>query len=128
MGEFFFSPCDVVLGDTDVVQPSPVRLARPRAPAVQGAPDLVVEILSPATAERDRGYKRAIYERHGVAEYWLVDPDGETISIYASAAACSALRTPSVEARPPLEPLLAGLTVALDDIFPSGPPAARTFP
>ena len=49
---------------------------------VRGAPDLVVEILSPATAERDRGYKRVLYERHGVAEYWLVDPAEGTVSLH----------------------------------------------
>ena len=134
LGEFFFSPCDVVLGDTDVVQPDLLFVSRDRAHLlsggdnVQGAPDLVVEILSPATAERDRGYKRAIYERHGVAEYWLVDPDGETISIYRQRRGVLSLAYTFGRGETLHSPLLAGLTVALDDIFPSGPPAARTFP
>ena len=80
LGEFFFAPCDVVLADSDVVQPDLLFVSRDRGHLlrggdnVRGAPDLVVEILSAATAERDRGYKRVLYERHGVAEYWLVDP------------------------------------------------------
>ena len=76
----FIAPCDVVLSDTDVVQPDLLFVSRARehllggGDNVRGAPDLVIEILSPATADRDRGYKRALYARHGVAEYWLVDP------------------------------------------------------
>lgn len=51
------------------------------AAGVQGAPDLVVEILSPGTAERDKGYKRALYAQHGVKEYWLVGTDAGTITV-----------------------------------------------
>jgi Uma2 family endonuclease len=44
-------------------------------------PDLIVEILSPSTARRDRGLKRDIYERNGVREYWLVDPSRQAITV-----------------------------------------------
>jgi Uma2 family endonuclease len=47
-----------------------------------GAPDWVIEILSPATAARDRVQKREIYERHGVTEYWVVDPEAKTVTVY----------------------------------------------
>ena len=85
LGKLFFSPCDVVLSDADVVQPDLLFVSRERehllstGENVQGAPDLVVEILSPATADRDRGYKRELYGRHCVREYWLVDPTPETV-------------------------------------------------
>ena len=88
LGQFFFAPCDVILSDTDVVQPDLLFVSREReqllsgGESVQGAPDLVVEILSPATAERDRGYKRELYGRCGVTEYWLVDPIAETVSVH----------------------------------------------
>lgn len=49
---------------------------------VHGAPDLVVEVLSPSTAKRDRVDKKAVYERCGVREYWLVDPKNRTIEQY----------------------------------------------
>jgi len=48
---------------------------------IRGAPDLVVEILSPATAERDRTYKKTLYARHGVREYWIVDPEEKPIKV-----------------------------------------------
>lgn len=83
-GRVFVAPFDVVLSPTDVVEPdllflSKTRLDRLTAANVQGAPDLVVEVLSPGTAGRDRATKRRIYERFGVGEYWLVDPEEHTL-------------------------------------------------
>jgi Uma2 family endonuclease len=81
-GEAFFSPVDVVLADHSIVQPDAVYIGRERAgilqKRVEGAPDLVVEILSPATARRDLGEKLRLYAEFGVAEYWIVDPILET--------------------------------------------------
>lgn len=52
----------------------------------RGAPDWVIEILSPATSVRDQVAKRDVYERHGVKELWLVDPESRMLSIYRQAA------------------------------------------
>ncbi len=49
---------------------------------VHGAPDLVVEVLSPSTAKRDRGYKKDAYEKCGVQEYWLVNPADKSVEIH----------------------------------------------
>ncbi|MCL2852184.1 MAG: Uma2 family endonuclease [Defluviitaleaceae bacterium] len=50
--------------------------------AVYGVPDIVVEVLSPATAKRDKGYKKNLYARCGVKEYWLVDTNNRSIEVY----------------------------------------------
>jgi Uma2 family endonuclease len=81
-GRMVVSPVDVVLGDLTVVQPDVVYVHAARAGIVrdriEGAPDLVVEILSPATARRDLGEKLRLYAEAGVAEYWIVDPEART--------------------------------------------------
>jgi Uma2 family endonuclease len=79
LGRAFIAPCDVYLSKHDVVQPdvffvSNARLAILAADGVHGAPDLVIEVLSPATALLDKKSKRRIYQRAGVKEMWLVDP------------------------------------------------------
>ena len=86
LGKVYPAPFDVVLSDTDVVQPDLIFVSNARAhiitPAnIQGGPDLVVEILSPSTAERDKTFKRALYAEHGVREYWMVDTDAKTITV-----------------------------------------------
>ena len=86
VGEVFVAPFDVVLSDTDVVQPDLLFVSNERSHIItdeniQGAPDLVVEILSPSTAERDRTYKRALYAKYGVGEYWLVDTDAKSVTV-----------------------------------------------
>ena len=125
LGAFFFAPCDVVLSDTDVVQPDLLFVSNERAHLlsggdnVQGAPDLVVEILSPGTADRDRGYKRALYAKHGVKEYWLVDPAAETVSILRLRGGVLAVARTFGRNETLQSPLLAGFELDLEDIFRS---------
>ncbi len=76
--EMFHAPLDVILAEDTVVQPDIVVVCDPakKTPrGIEGAPDLVVEILSPSTAQRDLKDKRWLYEAHGVAEYLIVDPE-----------------------------------------------------
>ena len=87
LGTVYCAPFDVVLSDTNVVQPDLLFISNERAHIItpdniQGAPDLVVEILSPTTAERDRSVKFELYAQHGVQEYWIVDPDARSITVF----------------------------------------------
>ena len=86
LGEVLFAPFDVVLSRNNVLQPDLLFVSKDQqsiitAANIQGAPALVVEVISPSTASKDRELKRAIYAEHGVSEYWLVDPDARTISV-----------------------------------------------
>ena len=94
----FIAPVDVRLpkaAETDedidtVVQPDVLVVCDPGKldrRGVRGAPDLVVEVLSPATAAHDHVRKRRIYERAGVREYWLVHPTDRMVTIYRLAGA-----------------------------------------
>jgi Uma2 family endonuclease len=87
-GEVFFAPFDVVLDRKVVVQPDLLVVLRARqdivTPAnVRGAPDLVVEVLSDGTRRRDVRTKKALYERAGVRQLWLVDPEADRVEVYA---------------------------------------------
>jgi Uma2 family endonuclease len=88
MGQAIVSPMDVWLDD-HCVQPDVFWVSAPESKCKlgddgywYGAPDLVVEVLSPSTAKKDRGVKFDLYQRHGVHEYWLTDPDGQYIEVY----------------------------------------------
>jgi Uma2 family endonuclease len=84
IGEVLFSPIDVILSETSIVQPDlvyldPTRLGAISRRGIEGAPTLVVEVLSPSTTLIDRSAKRQLYARHGVPYYWLVDPEGRAV-------------------------------------------------
>ena len=86
LGIVFAIPTDVVLSDSDVVEPDLLFISSERLGIItqlniQGAPDLVVEIHSPSTAQRDLTAKRELYARHGVKEYWPIDPDTRTVKV-----------------------------------------------
>ncbi len=87
LGLLLASPVGVVLGQTRVVQPDLLFVAKSRQSivrrdAVHGAPDLLIEVLSPSTASLDRGRKLKTYEDSGVHEYWIVDRDARTVEVH----------------------------------------------
>ena len=88
IGEVFFAPFDVVFSYFDVVEPDLLYMSRARSAEVltdkhvRGAPELVVEIGSKGTRKRDETIKRRLYERFGVTEYWVIDPELDVVKIY----------------------------------------------
>jgi len=87
LGLVLTAPCDVILSDENVVQPDLLFVSTARAAIVtedniQGAPDLIVEILSESSRKKDEVTKRKLYERFGVREYWIVDPELEIVKIF----------------------------------------------
>lgn len=88
LGEVFAGPIDVLFGEGDYLEPDVLFVRKDRLDIVsdrgveEAAPDLVVEILSPATAARDRGTKLDRCRHFGVPEYWVVDPDAPSIEVW----------------------------------------------
>lgn len=87
LGEVLEAPCDVVLSETDVVQPDILFIRKDRLEVigekfVSAAPDLLVEILSPGTKTRDRKLKFRLYARFGVREFWIVDAPERSVEVY----------------------------------------------
>ncbi len=124
IGRAYAAPFDVVLSTIDVVQPDLFFVSSAKASIVtdrniQGAPDLVVEILSETTRKTDEIVKRKLYERFGVPEYWIIDPEIETIKVYrVTAQGYRRIAELSREADDTFStPLLPDLTILLQDIF-----------
>jgi len=88
VGQLFYAPFDVVFSNIDVVEPDLLYMSNERAVEVltekhvRGVPELVIEIASPGTRRRDETLKRRLYERSGVTEYWVVDPDVDVVRAY----------------------------------------------
>lgn len=87
MGKVYFAPIDVYFSDKDVYQPDIIFISKDRVNIIgerkiEGAPDLIIEILSPATAYYDLRIKKETYEKAGVKEYWIIDPMEKIIEIY----------------------------------------------
>jgi len=76
--DVYFSEKDRVIPDVSVVCDKNII----KKNGIYGAPDLIAEILSPGTAKNDKGYKKDIYEKYGVKEYWIVDPANFEIDVY----------------------------------------------
>jgi Uma2 family endonuclease len=88
IGRVFHASYDVVLSEFDVVEPDLLYVSNERAAEVvtaqhvRGVPEIAVEIASPGTRKRDETTKRRLYERAGVSEYWIVDPETDVVRIY----------------------------------------------
>jgi Uma2 family endonuclease len=122
LGRVYAAPFDVVLSNTDVVQPDLLFVSNERADVVtaanvQGAPDLVVEILSPSSVERDRTLKRRLYARHGVSEYWIVDTDARTATVLLLQDGEFEAAATYGEGETLISPMLPGLALNVVELF-----------
>lgn len=121
LGVVLWAPLDVVLSEETVVQPDILFVSNGNRGIitennVSGAPDLVIEVLSPGTAERDKGLKLRLYARAGVREYWLVDPGASSIQVMQlGPEGYNTVRTHTAGAAS--SPLLPGLRVVLGEVF-----------
>jgi len=123
-GEIFFPPTDVYLDEHETYQPDIVFVSNDRKGILQkkrieGAPDLVVEILSPTTARFDLGEKFAAYEKYGVLEYWIIEPAGKTIEIFVWAEGRLVTDQKAGEHARVESKVLAGFGMDTNDIFRS---------
>jgi Uma2 family endonuclease len=121
-GEVLAAPMDVVLSPRTVVQPdlifiAPARRAQLVKEHIAGAPDLVIEILSPAAGARDLNQKRKLYARHGVHEYWVVDPDDESIEIQRLQGSVFSTLAIFEKGQSLTSPTFEGLTVDVAQVF-----------
>jgi Uma2 family endonuclease len=124
-GRTFVSPVDVALADHSIVQPDvvytgPARISILTAPRVEGAPDLVVEILSPSTARRDLGEKLRLYTEVGVLEYWIIDPGLGTFEFLERSGDAFRVRLP--EAGIYRSTVIAGLELDLEAFWRAASP------
>ena len=124
-GQAFLSPFDVVFSFYDVVEPDLVFVAGDQLEIltdknIQGTPALVVEILSRGTRKRDELIKRRLYERSGVREYWLLDPELDLVKVYRRAADGTFPRVAELTAEDHTTlttPLLPGWSLAMERLF-----------
>ena len=123
LGELFHPPFDVVLDDENVTQPDLLFISKKRAfiisknGPVMGAPDLIIEILSPGTARYDRGDKKDLYERFQVKEYWIADPNNKSIEVYNLKKGRYKLVSYAAEKGAIESVVLPGLDLKLEDVF-----------
>ena len=122
LGKLYFAPTDVIFSDPDVVQPDLLFISKERehirTPAnIQGAPDFIVEILSPSSAQRDWGYKRDLYARHEVKEYWIVDPTNRLVHVMLLKGGALDLDATYGEGDTVTSSTLEGFSVDVDSLF-----------
>ena len=121
IGRLFMAPLDVILSDYDVLEPDLLFVLNEHRGIIQdwvrGAPDLVIEVLSPSTARQDRGPKLKAYARFGVPECWIVDPDQQAVEVYRLTRQVYELAQTLRDQESVTSPLLPGFALAVRELF-----------
>ena len=120
-GRAYTSPIEVYLDEHNIFEPDTLYLSQDTTCKTEekrlvGAPDLVVEVLSPGTAKYDRQEKYQAYQQHGVREYWIVDPAHETVEVWALYEGEFA-RQGAYAAEDVFQSVVLGETIAVDGFF-----------
>ncbi|MCR4426785.1 MAG: Uma2 family endonuclease [Firmicutes bacterium] len=129
-GEVFNAPIGVSLSEINVLQPDLIYVPGDKSRIVEekrinGAPHLIVEILSTYTRSKDRIKKRRVYERMGVPHYWIVDPRDETIEAYALEGSVYVLQASGCDGDLFVHPGFPGLSVDLAALWKRGGAVAK---
>jgi len=123
-GVVLTAPFEVHLSETTrPVQPDVLFIRAenhplPDAPFFEGAPDLVVEVLSPSTARTDRVVKFCAYEQGGVPEYWIVDPHARSVEVYVLEKGTYTLHGQYVGSETLTSPTFPELALPVQSLFP----------
>jgi Uma2 family endonuclease len=122
LGEVLPAPTDVILSDINVLQPDIVLVLREKYDIftrenIQGAPDLVIEVLSRGTEKRDREEKLAQYSRFAVREYWMVHHEERWVEVWRRESGALAFYKRLGHNQILATPLLPGLKIKLAKIF-----------
>jgi len=122
LGAIYDAPVDMILDARTVAQPDILFVAKDRlgiiSPrGVEGAADLVVEILSPATRRVDRTTKMRVYAKAGVLEYWIVDPEAKTFELFGLRQGAYVLLATAAGDETIRPDFFAGLEISLTEVF-----------
>lgn len=122
LGKVFHAPIDVYFEDEETYQPDIIFISNNRVgiikkEKIEGAPDIIMEILSPSTAYYDLVHKKDIYAKHGVKEYWIVDPIEKWIESYKNENGKFTLIGRMQKGESINSTVLMGFKVKLDAIF-----------
>jgi Uma2 family endonuclease len=122
LGKVYVSPIDVVLSQRRAVQPDVLYISKARTQVVQdvirGAPDLVAQVVSEGSWKRDRVEKKGLYEQFGVAEYWIIDPEAQTMEVFALGKRGYELHSRAGGGARAVSRLLPGFEVGWDQLSP----------
>lgn len=122
LGEVFAAPFDIIFDKKNTAQPDILFVSNANAGRVQergvfGAPDLVVEIVSPGSVRRDRYEKLALYARFGVKEYWILDRGNRSLEVLTLTDEKYVVHSAAEETGHVTSKVLRGLKVKLSDLF-----------